>query len=514
MKQRYSGLCIFLLSFFYIAYSPQAFSQGKVVVAAQNASPQEKKSAQFICDGNNDQEEIMQAMKSGKVVELSSGDFYCLETIIGQNNILQGKGKQKTKIHFTNVEQGVVLGGKRSLMSLGKIKLSKGGKTINSSKNLAQWINPGDRVLITSSDDYNGLRSYYKKGESVIISSVSGNSCTIKGGLKDDYNKKVSLTYYELADHVGIQNLSVEMKNGSVCLYIKNATNAFYKNVALKDVTEKAKQGFRISHVYGFTYENLEAEGILQGHEKKLPHGYGFYISGAENGEISNCHGKNNKHSFEISGYGASPVTRNIIVKNCSSTNDWKAGFSTHGAASGIQWLNCTVKNGNGGFLLRSDHNQIINPVIDLRPDALNAAFFFGEYTQQGGVWDKFDGIGGNNLQIKNAQVNCNNSQTPYFTFRDPIRHFHLEGGEFKGSPVSILSTEGNICHDFLIKNVTFHASRMRTLFNIYPGDGDDVVQLTFENVTICGAGKDIQLVNTENDIELDVKNINMDCKQ
>ncbi|BDD01673.1 hypothetical protein [Persicobacter psychrovividus] len=487
-------------------------ASGQVIkVAAKDATAAEKAAAKYQCNGQKDQVEINNALKEGKTVELSSGNFSCDGTINGGANILQGKGKGTTKI-VTTAGTGLKFQGSRSERNKFSATIQKGAKKIDIKKDLSPWVNPGDRVLITSDDMYCGLRQYYRKGESVIVERVEGSSLVLQSGLKDTYTTNIRVYTYNMINNVGVENLTFEVRNSSISLFIENATNVFYKNIDLKDPTEKCWQGFRISHVYGFVYQNLRAEGILHDHSSNNPHGYGFYLSGAEDGELLNCYGYNNKHSFEVSGYGYVPVTRNIVIKDCVADNDWKAGFSTHGAASGIDWINCTVKEGNGGFLIRSDNNRIINPKVSFRSGAYNAPFFIGEYTQQGGTWDKYDGIGGDQLVIENAEVNCNNNSVPYFQFRDPIRTVHISGGTFQGARNGILFGEGKVCDDFDLKDVTFKAGGMKTLFDIHPKSGAPTLHISFENVNICGATDGIDLLKTDQEVNLTMKGVDMGC--
>ncbi|GJM60043.1 hypothetical protein [Persicobacter diffluens] len=505
MQMKFTGL-LFLLLLPSILFA-------QIKVAANDATQAEKNEADFQCNGNADQNEINQAFKQGKTVQLSSGTFRCNGTIAGGNNILQGKGKDATTI-ISTTGTAITLKGSRKTGRGDQGRFNVSGNiaagattfTVNGNPELAV----GEKFLIFSQDLYCGLRGYYKNGEGAVVKSISGGTITVESPIKLDYKSTPRIATYNFVDNVGMQDFTLRVSNNSIAMSMEFATNVFYKNINLIDPTEGCWQGFRIMNVYGFEYTDLYAEGILHGRSTSNPHGYGFYISGAEDGLIKNCKGYNNKHSFEISGYNEVPVSRNIRIENCETDTDWRSGFSTHGAASDIDWINCTVKNGNGGFLIRSDNNRIINPVVSCT--GTNAPFFIGEYTQQGGTWDKFDGIGGDDLYIENPIVDGGGSCNRYFEFRDPIRNVEIVGGTFTGPNNGLLVFYGMECSNFSIKNTTFNVGGLSKLFEMAPGSGSPTIHISFENVKLCDGANNLNLLTTPTETDLTVKGVYWDC--
>ncbi|WP_053403929.1 hypothetical protein [Persicobacter sp. CCB-QB2] len=499
-----------LISVLTLCFLP-LLSIAQIKVAAKDATAAEINAANLKCNGNADQKEINDALKQGKIVELSSGTFNCNGEIKGGNNILRGQGKNATKI-ITTAKNGIHFEGRLLARFNATGELNAGSNAINVRGN--PNIGSGDIILIASDDLYCGLRGYYMNGEGAVVKSAIGGTINLQQPLKLDYKKNARIVTYQFHDNVGMENFTLETRNGEVALMIKYATNAFYKNIDLIDPTEKCWQGFSVNNVYGFEYSNLYASGILHGRSTTTPHGYGFYISGAEDGIIKNCKGYNNKHSFEISGYLEVPVSRNIRLENCETDNDWRAGFSTHGAASDIDWINCTAKNANGGFLIRSDNNRIINPVVECRD--YNSAFFIGEYTQQNGTWDKFDGIGGDNLYIENPTVDGAGVTNCYFEFRDPIRNMEVVGGSFTGAKNGLLIFYGMECSNFTLKNCYFNIKGLKHLFEMQPGKGETTynttLQVSFENVQLCGGGAPQDLLTSPVATDLQFSGIDWNC--
>ncbi len=67
------------------------------IVAASDASASSKASAQYVCDGSNDQVKINSALASGGEVVLTEGTFRTSGTIsVKSNSILRGQGPDKT----------------------------------------------------------------------------------------------------------------------------------------------------------------------------------------------------------------------------------------------------------------------------------------------------------------------------------------------------------------------------------------------------------------------------------
>ena len=75
-----------------------------IQVAASNAPSSEISSAQYVCDGSNDQIEIVNAMNAavaGDTVVLSSGTFNCGSTFAVKNGItFKGQGEDSTILNL------------------------------------------------------------------------------------------------------------------------------------------------------------------------------------------------------------------------------------------------------------------------------------------------------------------------------------------------------------------------------------------------------------------------------
>lgn len=513
LRTTYKGW-IFFIGLLIIGFQPfNIKAQSTVTVAAQNATSSEKANADFVCDGNGDQDEINKAMSRGKTVFLSSGTFHINKTIVGKNNILKGAGKGRTTIQMSSgLSEGISIGGSHYLLTNGSGTANAGSSSFSTTGNKSNELSAGDYLLITSDDTFNGLREYYKKGEVVKVRSASGTQINIESPLLDTYKNGVRIYKYNFVNNVGIEDLKI-LNGGarSVVADLHHANGAFYKNVDFIDKQKETRQGLRMSHVINGLFDNCYVEGAQDDYLKnQYPQGYGIYLFGVEDAVIQNCHGVENKHSFELSGYWYVPVTRRITVKNSTADKDIYDPFSTHGAASDIDWIDCTVKSGYGGFRLRSPNNRVIRPVIN----STVHAFGLGEYTQQGGHWNKYNGTGGNNLYIEDAKVTLTNANH-FISSYDPIRKATIKGGMWKGAKKGAFYVEGLEVSNLVIDGVNLDLSSQKSgshVLNIDPGSGNPKVSATIKNSVICSPAISSPLYTNSGSGSVTVSNNTIGC--
>ena len=451
-----------LFNVFLIFFTANHFSYAQqIIVAANDARQIEKNSALFICDGENDQVEINNALKNYNNVLLSTGTFKISRTIVGKGSHLSGSGMYDTKIVASgNINKLIDLGGSANLI-MRLDSLNKSLTRIRLKPAYFSGIEANDFYLLSSMDVFNGLRSYYWNGEIIQVKEIIPfKELVLTNPIRYNYQKEVKLYKYSF-ESPEISNLSIinNLTPRSILCELHETNYAKVTNVFV-DGKGTAKQGIRISNSSNIEISNSKVINVMDSATHQGQQGYGFYLAGVENGTIINCEGESNKHSIEIGGYMNVPVSTNITVENIQCKNDIQASYSTHGAAEGIRWINCKATESGGGFMLRSAGNIIINPEIIILHKITNGAFHIGEFTHDG-PWNKFDGNGGKDLLIKNAKVVLGDRNNKSFIYAmDPLENFVIDGGSWVGSKIDyILNVQALYCNNLVIKYATFNVS-------------------------------------------------------
>ena len=482
-------------------------------IAAKNSTSTEKSQADIVCDGTRDQEQINDALKQKRLVKLFSGTFYIDAPIIGKNNILIGEGQNTIIQMASGLDEGISIGGSQSLLEYPN-SVSAGSSSMITKNDHSGRLKAGDIVCLTSEDVYNGLRGYYWNGEMLTIKSIQGNSITFTSPTKNKYTQSPRLIKYNFADGAGIADLKIinGSKRSKMC-NLHETKNGFYKNVHL-DGKLVAKQGLIASHSYNLTFQNCVANNVRDYDAASAPHGYGYYLFGVVKGKLLDCKGNNNKHSVELGGYMYVPVTEQIEINNFDAVNDYYESFSTHGAAYDNYWIDCSSINSGGGFLLRSGKNEIIRPVVKTNR-VCSYAFRFGEYTQQGGTWNKYDGNGGKDLIVDGAVVELSGSGNNFFFyFTDPAINVKITNGNFKGNRSEVFYSNGLECKNLEISNCLFDVSRQSsegTIVKIEPGGGSPTISGSLKNISFCGYRNQTLIYNSKGG-GLAKENITYDC--
>jgi hypothetical protein len=279
--------------------SPQLF------VAASNASARDISRADYVCDGVNDDVEILAALaalpSSSGVVEMSSGQFNVGAeiNIAASYKTLQGQGQATTIFvqNNANLRSAVAITGTSTVYS--KLK----SFTINGNK--ANQTN-GDGVYISGpTDQYSGIYL-----EDIYITSCKNN------GLEMPANPGTSSIHF----------VRVHSRN--------NDGNGFYfaynSGVALTDAVFIACIA-ETNALNGFYLAVLDSHFF----------GCKAYYNGSAGG---------NNHGWTIAGY-------NNFFTNCESQDNYQSGFYSENAGDptyGAQYctfVNCTGNNNgqNGG---------------------------------------------------------------------------------------------------------------------------------------------------------------------
>jgi hypothetical protein len=487
-----------------------------IIVAAHNASSADKSKAKYVCDGSSDEDEINRALREGKLVQLTGGEFKIDGTITGGNNILVGAGKTRTIIRMAGgLGTGISIGGSQSKISGIGGNISKGATTLRASSDMSSKLRAGDKIMIGSKDVFSGDRGYYIKGEIAEVRSVSGSTITVTKPLQDSYttSKETRIVKYNFRKDVGVADLTViSGGNRSRMVDLHEVDRGFFKNVKVEDPKRMAMQGMILSHAVNSVIDGCEAVGIQDNWKNQSgAQGYGYYFFGVEDTELRNSTGYNNKHSIELGGFWWVPVTRRITIKNVTATSDIYSPFSTHGASEDITWIDCTAKNCGGGFIIRNPKTKIIRPKVY---GATLEPFHIGEFTQQGGNWPKWYGRSAEDIYIYDAVVEVAKGH-PFLDVYDPVKNIRIDGGTWKGARNQAFLFRGNDCDNLVIENANIDLTGQNSgqyVVEINPQSGSPTISATFRNSKLCNPAVKSSFIKKTVGGSANVSNVTIDC--
>jgi hypothetical protein len=474
----------------------------------------------LICDGSNDTEKIKEALnneKGIKKVRLSDGTFNISAPIVAENNILAGAGPEKTIIRlltnsssFSPDDTGIRLGKElttQAIISGVPPNVNKQGAVelqINDNETLAA----GQKLLLASEIAFTRDRGLYHIGEIIeVASDVShDNIIKLKEPIRFDYFiteadsndtdtriDQIRIYKYDFQKHIGFANLTIESLGGKRLIAIaeiEQGDSAFFQNVRVKvpQGVESLRSGIRLEHCINTVIEGCVAYHIDDeaASGRKNAEGYGYYLYGVENSIIRDCQGVDNKHTVELGGANFVPITRNIIVKNVTSTNDYFDSFSSHGSAENIIWINCTSLTSEkaGGFIIRSPKQIIINPKIVSK----NNAFRIGEPTNPGlkGDWGRWEGLAATDIYIYNADVSA---EKKLMEVDDQVNHLTIKGGIWRTSHPIAFEFKGQDCDNLLIDSalIKVNSNPAQAVVDICPQGGrPEISRVVIQNSCFC----------------------------
>lgn len=446
----------------------------RVRVAAVDASAAERDTAEYRCDGVDDQAEINAALARSRVVELSTGTFTISNTIEGGSNELRGQGRTRTRIEARAGINVVDLHG--SSATAGPIAPSprRGATSITVSTTTASRLRAGDYVVVRSDDLFDGRRGEYRRGEFNRVASIAGTSVMLETPLLDDYTTRPTVVRYQMIRAPVAQGFRAISAGGRVDIVsVTEALDPLISDVEA-DGAIATQNGIQVNYALRPRILNSHAQDIQDSIDTLMEpmgaRGYGFVFRGVVDGLIQDCTGLRNKHSVDLT--GQEPPNRNNMIRRVVAREDRRPGLSTHGANYNTTFDHCEVYDSPGGFVIRSQRTTIISPIVRPR---LGVGFRFGEPPYADGTWGANEGTSATDVRIVDADVTLPSNGTNFLDVIEPARNFVVTGGRWRNARGHGAWFQGVGSQDARIENVDWDLSSIGAgmrVMRVEPGNG------------------------------------------
>lgn len=200
--------------------------------------------------------------------------------------------------------------------------------------------NPGDVLLITSTDLWDSTRSYYYKGEMVEVDSVSSGTITIRGFLTDSYSAATTTVYLLTMPKIVIKDITIKRNSNQMGLYIQYAKNVVLENVSCTGARERC---LWVDYCFGGEINNCYASDCWYSGSATS---YGLTISSCQSINVNGGKYLGGRHGLTLT--GAEP-NRYINLYGVTVGNYAPAltsALDCHGNTEFINVNDCTILNG------------------------------------------------------------------------------------------------------------------------------------------------------------------------
>ena len=227
-------------------------------------------------------------------------------------------------------------------------------------------INVNDVLILYNDSDfsYSPYRTYYKDGEFVEVSGISGNTLTLKSQLETNYNTSTCKVFKFSPIKVVINNLKITKPglNTGATLYLNDTINSELNNVNLEN--NNSNDSLFIARCYNLT---IRKANVVNNSTDIAHNGYGMVTRGSQNVNIYDSYFMARRHASSVGAGGITPsqTNRHIVFNGCtfksfsSENNTHAADF--HGAIEFGYYHNCTMY---GGVVLGGKNTGCYDSVV------------------------------------------------------------------------------------------------------------------------------------------------------
>jgi hypothetical protein len=261
----------------------------------------------------------------------------------------------------------------------------------SSSINLATPINanPGDILLITSTDLWNPTRTYYYKGEMVQVDSVSGTTVNLKSQLFDSYNASTTVVYQLAMPKVHIEGLSIRRNSNDNGLDVQYARDLYLSEVKITGARDAA---INLWYIFGGLVQN---NYVTDCYYNGSGTSYGIAVNSSQHLKTMSNRIFGGRHAIT---HGGQEPNREIVCESNFLDNVHSTGVACLDFHGNCEF--CTVVNNNllNGFQYSGRNLRARNNTI--YADTVTGMAWIGE---MGGEYLEFDG---NTVIVNPANTN------------------------------------------------------------------------------------------------------------
>jgi hypothetical protein len=195
------------------------------------------------------------AIQTGKTVRLQTGKTYPITTsvAVASTTGVQIIGGPGTTIDGTSSSASpfFTVGGSRGSSAALAGNATAGDLSIAST--LASSLSAGDIILITSTNLFNLMKSYYFKGEMCEVASTAGNTINLKSSLYDSYSADATSVYKLTMPKLTLKNLTINCNANIIGLEVNYGRNVVVENCA---VSGARVHGIEVKYLFGATIKD------------------------------------------------------------------------------------------------------------------------------------------------------------------------------------------------------------------------------------------------------------------
>lgn len=364
---------------------PSDHNLDAVLVAASTAPVAVKSIADYVCDGTNDEAQIVAAYQNaydeGRYVLLTDGTFNW-DAMPASSGVWNGtawtagvritsvSGSRKTKIQMavglTTCLQwtgsATTIGG-----TSGAITSISGSYILNTAANQTTNLPARTKFILNSTEDWT-TRSYYDMGEWCEVESVGSGAVTLKQALRFAYSSisVLQISKVSLVSGVLIEGIEVAAHDSSTIqqqpIIVTYADRPRLVDVKVSGV--KATIGIQFDLCYRPRTERCFCYRILDTSVSSGMLGYGIQTQGCYEWVDLDTEYEECRHGPDDSSLQRRPPSLRTKLIRPKVRNCRAAGISTHEASDEFECIDPIVENCGGAFIMRGRAWKIHRAIV------------------------------------------------------------------------------------------------------------------------------------------------------
>ena len=329
----------------------------------------------------------------------------------------------------------------------------KGDRVINVG---THSMSVGATAILQSGAQFSPLRTQHNVSQWVRVLAETSVTLDIDGAAESDYNTTDVATVEEvvLCDRFTWRGGTFTTATGSG----RQTPILFedHENLTVKDIKAESdgrgRDGVVLRRVLNAKVSGVVANGFKDNTVVSNVEGYGLWLLGCQNVDVTLCSFWDCRHGFDIGGYSGDPISRDINVKGGVASGCSSAGWSTHGGSQRVKMEGVSSLWCGGGVIVRGPDSIVRNCFIfghndDDTSNTYDHGVTVGEANNGGSASNDWEGRGAENLIIEGNIIDLQSTggrSKSGVVIKDTVKNTRIVNNTIVGTTTALIHLAAN----------------------------------------------------------------------